>query len=96
MNNLLLQPKSFNIFGLTVSWYGVIVALGMLLGVVSAYIICKKKDYDTNMPLELALYALPCAIIGARLYYCIFNLSFKEPAEPMFIIYSISKLSINI
>ncbi len=73
MNNLLLQAKSFNIFGLTVSWYGVIVALGMLLGVVSAYIICKKKDYDTNMPLELALYALPCAIIGARLYYCIFN-----------------------
>ena len=25
------------------------------------------------MPLDLALYALPFAIVGARLYYCIFN-----------------------
>lgn len=73
MNNLLLQSKTFNIFGLTISWYGFIIAIGMLLGVITAYLICKKKDYDVNMPIELALFALPCAIVGARLYYCAFN-----------------------
>ncbi len=72
MKNLVLQSQGFNIFGLFVTWYGVIISLAMILGVVVAILLCKKKGLDTSLPIDLALFALPCAIVGARLYYCIF------------------------
>ena len=33
MKNLLIVSQGFTIFGLTVSWYGLIIALAMILGV---------------------------------------------------------------
>lgn len=73
MENLIISSKGFYIFNTFVAWYGVIIAIGMVLGVLMAYLICKKKEYNMNMPVDLALFALPLAIVGARLYYCIFN-----------------------
>ena len=70
MENLILESKTFTIFGYEIAWYGVIIAFGMLMGVICAVVICKTKKYDINMPVTLALYALPLAIIGARIYYC--------------------------
>lgn len=73
MNLMLLKTQGFYIFDLFINWYGLLIAIGMVLGVICAVFICSKKGYDKNMPLDLALFALPCAIVGARLYYCIFN-----------------------
>lgn len=73
MKNFLLVSKSFSIFGLNISFYGLLISIAMLLGIVVALYIVKKKGYNKDMPINLALYALPCAIIGARLYYCIFH-----------------------
>lgn len=73
MSNLLLESKGFNIFGLDIKFYALFTALGMVFGIIFAILICKKKGYDKNMPIDLGLFALPSAIIGARLYYCIFN-----------------------
>lgn len=73
MVNLFLTSQYFSIFGIKVSYYGLIMACAMLAGVLCAYFICKKKDYSLSMPINLALYALPLAIIGARLYYCALN-----------------------
>ena len=73
MKNLFLVTNQFSLFGLSLTWYGVIIAFAMIVGIVIAILICKKKRYDTNLPIDLALFTFPCAIIGARLYYCIFN-----------------------
>lgn len=73
MKNLLLNSQGFSLFGFNVSYYGLIMALAMVFGVICAYFLCKIKKYDLSMPIDLALFALPCAIVGARLYYCIFN-----------------------
>ncbi len=73
MREMLLSGQTFNIFGLEVPWYGTMIAIGMLAGILCAYYICRKKSIDTNMPINLALYALPCAIVGARIYYCALN-----------------------
>ena len=70
---LLLGSQSFSLLGLNISFYGLIMALAMIFGVVCACFLCKIKKYDFSMPIDLALFALPCAIVGARLYYCIFN-----------------------
>lgn len=72
-NFYLLGSQGFNFLGLNVSFYGLIMALAMIVGVVCAYFLCKTKKYELSMPIDLALFALPCAIVGARLYYCIFN-----------------------
>ena len=68
----LLNP-GFSFFGLwEIKWYGVIIALSMLMGIVLAFYTCKKKGYKTDIIFDLALAALPLAIVGARLYFCIF------------------------
>lgn len=73
MFSFLLESRSFNLFGLTISFYGLMIAIAMILGVSFAFLICRVKKYDNNMPINLALFAIPLAIIGARLYYCAFN-----------------------
>ncbi|MDR0850588.1 MAG: prolipoprotein diacylglyceryl transferase [Christensenellaceae bacterium] len=68
----LLNP-GFSFFGLwEIKWYGVIIACGMLAGIITALITAKKKNYRDNLVLDLALVILPCAIVGARLYYVAF------------------------
>lgn len=73
MSNLLLEVKGFYVFDRFVAWYGVLIALGMVAGLLVAIFIAKKKGYDSEMPINLALFAIPLAIVGARLYYCIFK-----------------------
>lgn len=65
--------ESFSLFGLTIHYYGVIMALGIVL----AYLLCTKigKDYEitSDTLLDVILYGLPSAIICARLYYVAFQ-----------------------
>lgn len=74
-------PEGFTLFGIEIKFYGLIMALSMLLGVILACRLAKKKGIKSDDIYLLALIALPCAIVGARLYYCIFSdhaYSFKE------------------
>ena len=73
MKNLILVVNQISIFGLNLTMYGLIIALAMIIGICVAILICKIKKYDTGLPIDLALFAFPCAIIGARIYFCIFN-----------------------
>lgn len=69
MNN----PIAFELFGLEVRWYGVLIAIGVVLGLLLAYYNCKKLDLDFDMLTDGFLWTFPFAIIGARLYYVIFQ-----------------------
>jgi len=64
--------RGFSIFGMFVNWYGVIIAFGMLLGLFVAIKSFKKRGYKVDTVIDLALVAIPSAIVGARLYYVIF------------------------
>lgn len=69
---MLLNP-GFSFFGLwEIKWYGVIMAMSMLAGILLAFYTCKKKGYKSDIIFDLALAILPLAIVGARLYFCIF------------------------
>lgn len=71
--NMFLVQEGFSIFGLHVSFYGLIIALGMML---SIFVVCKIAKYR-NLSADdiylVALYVLPFSIIGARLYFVIFS-----------------------
>ena len=68
----LLNP-GFYIFGVHVAWYGVLIAFGMLVAVVLCSHLAKKRGLKADDIMLVALYALPLAIIGARVYYIAFS-----------------------
>ncbi|GAA6395814.1 prolipoprotein diacylglyceryl transferase [Solibaculum mannosilyticum] len=68
---------SFNLFGQQVDiyWYGILIALGMILAVVYAMRNAKRLDVNSDRLLDVILGGIIGGIIGARLYYVLFNLS---------------------
>lgn len=67
------NPVAFQIFGIEVRWYGVLIGVGILL---AGFISMKKsKNYNIDQEdiLDIALICVPVGIIGARLYYVIFQ-----------------------
>ena len=69
MNN----PIAFDLFGLEVRWYGLLIGLGVIVALALAYFNCKKKNLSFDLLTDGFLIAFPCAIIGARLYYVAFE-----------------------
>lgn len=63
----------FGIKGFNIAWYGAIIGLGMLLGVMLASYRAKRSGYKTDLIFDFILIALPFAIIFARLYYVVFD-----------------------
>ena len=65
--------NSFYIFGLEITFYGFLIALGMALGVFVACKNTKLRGLSADDLVLAACYVLPLAILGARLYYVIFS-----------------------
>ncbi|GAB4072913.1 prolipoprotein diacylglyceryl transferase [Barrientosiimonas marina] len=68
-----LDPVFFELGPLTIQWYGVIIAFGAFLGL---YLATKESDrlgMPKDLMVDLLLFALPVAIIFARMYYVIFE-----------------------
>lgn len=72
MKHYTLPPSSFYIGDFEVKYYGVIMAVSMLVGVLLACKLAKKHGVKSDDIYLLALIVLPCAVVGARLYYCVF------------------------
>ena len=68
-----VTSTAFELFGLTIHWYGLIIALGIVLGVMLALAREKRLGLPRETSLDLALIGVPAAIIGARLYFVIFS-----------------------
>ncbi len=66
-------PKSFSIFGFEVALYGVIIGIGVLCGVLMAAHMAKKEEVDPDLIWDFAIYAIIFSIIGARIYYVVFE-----------------------
>ena len=66
-----MNPVAFNIFGIGIRWYGILIASGMLLGTLLALRESRRVNFDENYILDVLLYSVPAAVIGARLYYVI-------------------------
>ena len=69
-----LISTGFDFLVLHINYYGLISALGYLMGVVIVCLVAKKRGFTTDDIILLACYVIPLAIIGARLYYVLFSL----------------------
>ncbi len=65
----------FSIFGheFTIRWYGAIIAFGFLLAVLFGGRMAYKWKMNLDKMVDVLIYGTIAAIIGARLYYCIFE-----------------------
>ncbi len=70
------DPIAFTIGSLEIRWYGILIAFAMLLAVVISSRRAKSHGLDSEDVLGIVLWMLPIAIVGARLYYVIFNLEY--------------------
>ena len=66
-------PMGVEIFGFRIAFYGVIIALGMLLGYLVAESQAKRFGISVEKVLDFAMIAIVASVIGARVYYVIFH-----------------------
>ena len=78
--------RNFSIGPLTINFYGLIIAFGLLLAVLYACKRSKQFGMTVDDLTDGVLWIVPFAIICARLYYCIFSWdSYKD--NPLSILY---------
>lgn len=65
-------PKSFSIFGFNIAFYGLIIGIGVLAGLLMAVRMAKITGQNPDDYWDFAIYAVIFSIIGGRIYYVIF------------------------
>lgn len=68
-----IESVAFHLFGISVYWYGIIMATAILSGTLLVDYIGKKEGLTADLFNDYVLYALPFALIGARLYFVVFH-----------------------
>ncbi len=62
----------FYLFGFPIHFFGLMISIGILAGVFIAHMEIKRKKLDINVGLDIVLYSIIAAVIGARLFYILF------------------------
>lgn len=78
MNRIALDLGFIQIY-----WYSITMFLGVIVGIIVAYIEIKRKKINLSNFSDMAFYAILFGFLGARIYYVLFNLDFylADPIE---------------
>ena len=69
-----LDRVAFTIFGKEVYWYGILITLGMLLAFLHAYLRSRQEGgIKLEDLLDIGIWTIFSGIVGARLYYVVFD-----------------------
>ena len=80
-----INSVAFEVFGLPIYWYGIILTTGIILGLLMAIYMAKKEGITTDYVLDFLLIDIIFALLGARLYFVVFNWSYyKEHLNELF------------
>ncbi len=64
-----INRVAFTVFGVPIYWYGVCIALGLLLGMLYAFRYAKSYGIDADRMVDVIFASMIAAIIGGRAYY---------------------------
>lgn len=85
MNHILgaIDPIAFSFGSLDVYWYGIIIATGIFAAIFLSTREAEKRGIEGDHIVDMALWAIPLAFIGARLYYVLFELGYylEHPSQ---------------
>ncbi|ARC83289.1 prolipoprotein diacylglyceryl transferase [Clostridium argentinense CDC 2741] len=84
-----MDPVAFSLFGIDIAWYGISIALGVVAALLLAQYTCKLVNINYDDMLTVFLITFPIAIVGARLYYVIFE--FDQYRDNLMSIFNIRK-----
>lgn len=79
-------PSTFEVFGLTIHLYGLIIATGLVLAAIYGMRRASQFGLTEDHILDGVLWVTPFAIVCARLYYCVFEWQ-RYAADPLSILY---------
>ncbi len=75
-------PRGFTVFGFTIKFYGLIIATGFILALLIALREARRSGQNEENYLDFLLIMVIPAILGARIYYVLFDLgSYVEPGK---------------
>lgn len=82
-----ITRSTCTLFGLTIHWYGVLIASAVLLAVLTCLARERRLGLKKDTSVDLALVCVPSGVIAARLYYVIFNWSVyaARPIEALYL-----------
>lgn len=87
-----IQPVAFTIGSLVVSWYGIIIAVGLLLAMIYGLKRASQFKITADDLSDVIIFSIIAGIIGARLYYVLFfsdgsglNPYFSNPISMLYI-----------
>lgn len=77
--------KSISVFGFEIAYYGIVIGIGILAGLMLAVWEAKRTRQDEELYYDLALVAVFASIVGARIYYVAFSWdSYKDDLLSIF------------
>lgn len=65
--------KTFRVFGIDIAYYGVVVVTGMLIGLLIVNAEARRRHQNADQYWDMEMIALLFGIVGARIYYVIFE-----------------------
>lgn len=65
--------KSVSVFGFEIAYYGILIGIAMLVGLLITIKEAKRTKQDPEKYFDIAIYGILFGILGARLYYVIFS-----------------------
>lgn len=78
-----MNPVAIQLGPFSIRWYAICIVLGLLLAVILSMKEAPRKGIESDDIIDFILIAFPVAILGARLYYVIFQWSYyrEHPGE---------------
>lgn len=78
-----INRVAFELFGLPIYWYAIFIVSGIFIAIVLASREAVRVGMKADDITDFMLWGLPAAIIGARLYYVLFDLEpyLKDPIQ---------------
>ena len=73
-----MNPVMFSLFGLQVRWYSVFILVGIIVGMLLLKKEAKRFSMNWDFVFNLSFWTVIFGILGARLYYVIFNFNQYE------------------
>jgi len=69
-----IDPVAFRLGPIEVAWYGLIIVTGMFFAIWLSMKEANKRGIGEDFIVDLAFWIIPAGIIGARIYYVLFEL----------------------
>lgn len=70
------NPIAFTIFGFEIRWYALLMCIAIVIGLFITIQKAKKAQIKTEYVYDIFIAIIPLAVIGARIYYVLFNWDF--------------------